>query len=302
LLRYWTNDAQQQIGKLRNDPAAYARIVGGGWDVILGKSREEVGQVEWKTVREITLGKYRGELVLLGAKASGQQLPALVIYPAGGKGYPAGGKGHPVGDEAKRTVLWLTDMGKSGLLTDHGDPRDGVKRLLDAGCTVVGVDLLYQGEFLPGGGKLDKARLNQIYPDKDDERREPWEYFSGYTFGYNPPLFSRRVQDVMATVRALQEGPTQAKLLALVGEGKEAGPIAMAARLAVGPGIEKTVAVTARFRFASVNRFDDPMFVPGAAKYDDLEGLARLIGEGLLWLDKPEKAPAEETFTAWLQR
>ena len=72
--------------------------------------------------------------------------------------------------------------------------------------------------------------------------------------------------------------------------------------MAVGAGIDKTVAVTAGFRFASVSRFDDPMFVPGAVKYEDLEGLARLIGESLLWLDEPEQAPAEETFLPWLMR
>ena len=135
--------------------------------------------------RATTLGKFRCELVLLGDKTSGQQLPALAIDPAGGKG-------HPQENEAKRVVLWLTDTGKSGLLTSSGDPHDGVTRLLDAGCTVVGVDLLYQGEFLPDGGKLAKTRLNQLYPDKADDHREPWEHFSGYTFGYNPPLFSQR--------------------------------------------------------------------------------------------------------------
>ena len=290
LLRYWMKDTQRQIAKLRKDPAAYAKIVGGGWDVILGNRWQEMGKIAWKTVREIMLGAYRGELVLLGEKAVGQQLPALVIRPAEGKG-----------SEIKGTVLWITDTGKAGLLASDGTPRAGVRKLLDAGYTIVGVDLLYQGEFLSEGEKLTRARLNVAYPDKNKDRREPWEYFSAYTFGYNLPLFSQRVQDVMATVRALQQGPVQAKSLALVGQGREGGAIAMAARLAVGERIEKTVAVTAGFRFASVSRFDDPMFVPGAVKYDDLEGLARLVGKGLLWLDKPETAETEDAFLPWLQ-
>jgi hypothetical protein len=78
--------------------------------------------------------------------------------------------------------------------------------------------------------------------------------------------------------------------------------MAMAARLAVGQSIEKTVALTEGFHFASVSRFDDPMFVPGAVKYDDLEGLVRLIGKGLFWLDDTERAPAEETFIPWILR
>jgi len=302
LLRFWTQDAQQQIAKLRHDPAAYARIVGGGWKVILGKRWQEVGDVGWKTVRRTSLGNYPSELVLLSGQASGQQLPALAIYPAKSKPISGPDQEQPQDGSAKKTVLWLTDTGKAGLLSAEGGPRTDVKKLLDAGYTVVGVDLLQQGEFLPAGGKLTQTRLNQPYPGKADDQKKPWQYFSGYTFGYNLPLFSKRVHDVMATVRALQEGPARGGSLALVGQGREAGPIAMAARLAVGPSLKKTVAVTEGFRFASVTRFDDPMFVPGAVKYEGLKGLARLIGTGLLWLDQPQTAAVAETFIPWLQR
>jgi dienelactone hydrolase len=288
LLRNWALDAQAQISKLRVHKDAYAKIVGGAWEVILGKTWEEMGHVEWKRVGETKLGKYRGELVLLGEQATGQQLPALVIYPSG--------------DDVKKTVLWLTDTGKAGLLTDHGDPRDGVARLLDTGATVIGVDLLYQGEFLPAGEKLTNTRMNTIYPDKAVDQRASWEYFAGYTFGYNRPLLSRRMHDVLATLQALRNGPQQAKSLALVGEGRETGPIALAARLAAGQNVERTVAMTAGFRFASVTRFDDPMFVPGAVKYDDLEGLARLGHTSLLWLDQPNTVLAEETLISWLRQ
>jgi hypothetical protein len=248
------------------------------------------------------LGKYRGELVLLGEQATEQQLPALVINPLGGerKGLQKGDKKGSVSEGVKGCVLWITDTGKAGLFTDHGDLRTGVTRLLDAGYTVIGLDLLYQGEFLSAGGKLAKTRLNLIYPDKVEDRSALWKYFAGYTFGYNRPLFSQRVQDVMATVRILREGPIRAKSLILVGQGREAGPIALAARVAVRLGIDKTVAATEGFRFASVTRFDDPMFVPGAVKYEGLKGLARLVGSELLWLDGSQTVPVEETFIPWL--
>jgi hypothetical protein len=115
-------------------------------------------------------------------------------------------------------------------------------------------------------------------------------------------LLSRRMHDVLATLQALRNGPQQAKSLALVGEGRETGPIALAARLAAGKNVERTVAMTAGFRFASVTRFDDPMFVPGAVKYDDLEGLARLGHTSLLWLDQPNTVLAEETLISWLRQ
>ena len=286
LLANWTLDAQKQIAQLREDPVAYDKIVGGAWEVMLGESQEKIVEVEWNKVRETAMGNYRSEWVLLNEPANGRQLPALVIYPAS--------------NSASQVILWLTDTGKGGLLTERGEPKRGVKKLLDAGCTIVGLDLLYQGEFLSTDEKLTRTRLNNIYPNKAEDKRQGWEYYAAYTFGYNLPLFSKRVHDVMAAVRALRAGALQTNSLALVGQGKEGGALAMASSFVLGNRIEKTVALTGGFRFASVTRFDDPMFVPGAVKYDDVAGLARLVGDRLLWLDAQETVPMEEKFTSWL--
>ena len=54
---------------------------------------------------------------------------------------------------------------------------------------VLGADLLCQGEFLPEGKPLTKARAST----------NPRAY-AGYTFGNNHPLFAQRVHDILTLV------------------------------------------------------------------------------------------------------
>ena len=65
-------------------------------------------------------------------------------------------RGHRLAEKAERSVivLWLDERGKAGLFTDGGELRPEVCRLLDAGASVVGVDLFGQGEFHADGQPL----------------------------------------------------------------------------------------------------------------------------------------------------
>ena len=141
--------------------------------------------------------------------------------------------------------------------------------------------------------------MNDLFPEKERERREPWELFSGYTYGYNPPLFSSRVQGGLMAIRAFR-GKNNRSPLHLVGQGSEAGTIALAVQLQAGAALAKTVAVTGGFRFASVSDFADPMFLPGAIKYGDLDALVKLAGENTLWLDDGESSPKENAIKNWI--
>ena len=69
-----------------------------------------------------------------------------------------------------------------------------VKQLIAAGKSVVGVDLIYQGEFLKDGKPLDKARAVE-------NKREA----AAYTFGYNPTAFAQRVHDVLTVTSFVKE-------------------------------------------------------------------------------------------------
>lgn len=287
MLNWWAEDVQRQFNKQRKDDSAgFAASIRGGWDVILGKQFENSAEVRIEEVRNATFGKYQGQMVLVADRSNQRQLPALMLLSNKGN--------------QKQIVIWLTDEGKSGLLNSKGEPIDAVCKLLEEGYTVIGVDLLHQGEFLADGSRLTRQPMNGPQPGDGGESRELWEYFSGFTFGYNYPLFSLRAQDVALTARAAQSLDNKIGKVYLVGQGKEVGAVALASRLLAEDTISKTVAMTEGFQFASVKRFDDPMFVPGAVRYGDVAGMAELNGKGLLWLDGSTRPTSGEAFIPWL--
>jgi len=121
---------------------------------------------------------------------------------------------------------------------------------------------------------------------------QPWQRSAVYTFGYNPALFARRVHDILTVVRFVGDSPS------LVGLGTVAGPLVAAARAQVGGSLTAAVD-TGGFRFESLERFDDPMFLPGAVKYGDLPALLALGAAGRLWLAGEGKAPPEVVTRAY---
>jgi hypothetical protein len=182
------------------------------------------------------------------------------------------------------------------LLDSKDQPISEVSALLDAGYAVIGVDLLGQGKFLVDDKKSVYAQPIPLGYPKDEQHIKSWELFHGYNWS----LFSHRVHDVLATIRAIQTGPLNPSQLHLVGEGKEAGPIALAARVQSDSAISKTAVATHGFRFTSLTRRDDPMFLPGAVKYDGIDGLKRLIGNAPLWFNDDTSGELDE-LTGWIK-
>jgi len=147
LLRWWKEDADRQLAELTPTDAAslshFQTKIGQALAVIIGQGLPSE-QLEFAGTVEPARGPYQSVRGLLQNPARGHQLPLLVLQP------PAAGAG------ANWTVLWLNRDGKSGLLEADGTPRAEVCRLLESGATVMGVDLLYQGDFLTEGQKLEK--------------------------------------------------------------------------------------------------------------------------------------------------
>jgi hypothetical protein len=139
-----------------------------------------------------------------------------------------------------------------------------VKKLLDAGTSVVGVDLFMQGEFLADGKAVERTR-------KVENPRE----FAGYTFGYNHSLFAHRVHDLLTTIALVQNHERKPEQIHLVGLGA-AGPWVAAARSQAGDVVSRAVVDAAGFRFGKLTDYHDLQFLPGGAKYGDLPGLLTL--------------------------
>ena len=138
--------------------------------------------------------------------------------------------------------------------------------------TVLGVDLLYQGESLADGKPL--TRTPRV---KNPREAGP------FTFGYNDAVFVQRVHDVLTAVTFAKKGESSAKRLTVVGlDG--AGPWVAAARAQCGAAIDQAVIDTGGFRFGKVLDLQDPNFLPGGAKYGDLPALLALGAPGRTWV------------------
>lgn len=257
LLRWWHDDAQKQIAAAANSPERFREVVGGALEVVIGRTFAEAGDVQWEMLHKTDRGSWIEMSGLLRNKTYGEELPAFFAYPKNWKG---------------TTTIWLSSEGKSGLFTAVGELKTEAQDFLKAGATVVGIDLLHQGEFLAGGQKF--TRTGRV--------RNPREA-APYTFGYNHAVLAQRVHDVLTTVKFTQthERPSRRiQLLALDGTA----PIAVAAAALCGDAIQDLAIDTQGFRFGKVLDLHDPNFLPGGAKYGDVPALLQLAGDKAPWI------------------
>jgi len=283
LLRWMTADAKSQIDAMRpldkRRLAEFRRIVGDAYQVFLGRTLDQVGEVRYEQTLKKDMGSYLQMTGLLTATAWGEQLPVLFLHPQEGWN--------------QQVVIWINEQGKRGLLDEHLAPRPAVKRLLDRGFSVAGVDLLFQGEFLEKGEEFSQAPL--VF---EGDGAKPWKRYAGYSFGYNHPLFAQRVHDILTAVQFVRNDDRPSEKIYLVGLGRT-GPLVAAARMAAGDVVDKAAIETGGFRFAALTRFDDPMFLPGAVKYGDLPALLALCAPRKLWLAGETAESAEVAVDAY---
>ena len=232
--------------KIESDP----NLARQGWKVILDSNLSQAGSTTWKLTSKTDRGDFLEMPGLHNNSTYKEQVPAIWLYPKSGWN--------------KRVVIWLTPDGKSGLYDDAGNPRIEVKRLLDQGSAVCGLDLFMQGEFLADGTPHNETR-------RVNNPRES----AAYTLGYNQPLFVQRLHDILSTIEMIQSDQHGAEKIDLVGiDG--AGHWAAAANYAAGEALDRVAIETKGFRFIKVNDIRDPDLLPGAAKYGDLPALIQL--------------------------
>jgi dienelactone hydrolase len=279
VLEWMTRDAEGQLEQLDPVDAAhlerFREVVGGAFDVILARRLDDVGDVSFEptNTRPVDGGTLR--LGLLRHEERGEELPAALLEPRE--------------EWNQEVVIWIHEDGWRGLFETTPEPVSDVRRLLRAGFAVAGVDLLLQGELRnpnldPTIGRIRARRVCRA------DCSQGWHRAGVFTSGYNPALFARRVHDVLTAVHHFQDRGAR---VTLVGLGPVAGPLAVAARAQSGEALARAAVDTGGFRFAALERLDDPMLLPGAAKYLDLPGLLVLGAGGELWLGgEGDAAPA----------
>jgi len=261
LCRQLADASQKQLEALAPKDATglakWREVVGGAVETMVGGSLSPESDFEIKNHASSAVGNSQQLTGLLSVKSRGAELPAVLLQPNDWKG---------------RAVIWFSEQGKAGLFGDDGSPSGDVKRLLDSGIAVFGVDLLSQGEFLPQGEPVEKNRVV----------KNPRE-FAGYTYGYNYSLLAERVQDVLSMIAFVKTNPHKPKSVEVIALDGTA-PIAAAALARCDGAVNRAAIDTRGFRFGKLTDYRDASFLPGGAKYGDLPGLLSLAAPTTLWV------------------
>ncbi|MFH1718546.1 MAG: hypothetical protein ABIF19_14420 [Planctomycetota bacterium] len=263
LLQWLTDDGERQIaGLVPRDAASlqrYRQVVGGAWDVLL-RNLPDDPELDFEQIRSNEMDEYREVIGLLSYRTVEDhraELPMVVLAPK---------------QPGERTVIWIDEEGKAGLYTEGGSVTSPIRRLLEAGVTVIGIDLLHQGEFLANEQPPERQRW---LPDE--------EGFAGWTYCYNLPVFARRVHDILAAMAWSKHSGSGSKDIDVVGLNG-AGHLVSAAVAQAKGAVARAVVNTEGFRFAGLKDVYDINFVLGAAKYGDLPGLLALAAPTRIWL------------------
>lgn len=256
LLRMWQDDAQEQLASWMT-PDDFRSKAGGAVEVLIGRTLQETGKVDWHLHEKVDRGDWLEMAGTLRNPARKEELPVVFLHPRNWSG---------------TSVLCLTGQGKTPLFGEGGGLHPGVRRLVQEGATVIGADLLFQGEFLVEGQTLNQS-------PKVAETRES----AAYTLGYNPSVFAERVHDVLTLVRFISANERRSSRIVLVGIGG-AGPVVATARALCRDQVAKALVETGGFRFGKLLDFRDPDFLPGGAKYGDLPGMLALSAPARTWV------------------
>ncbi len=242
----------------------FARDIGGAWDVLIGRNLKKPQSVTWVTLAKLPSksGEPQRTVGRLVNATHGEEVPAVWLRPEQTNG---------------RLVIWLTDRGKAGLFELSQQPIPPIQRLLDAGFQVMGLDVLYQGDFLVGqpASYGVENRLVKNYKGLTG--------YVGYTYGYNHPVFSQRVHDVLTAIQFAVDEPSIQGDVAIAGFGQSA-LWGLGATAQAGPVVKRLAVGTDGFRFGSITSISDLQLVPGAVKYGDTPGLVGLCARSGLWI------------------
>jgi dienelactone hydrolase len=245
LRQYLTEASDKQMLALQPKdgarPDEYRRIVGTALRVMI---QDRPGAADAEAKSDLRAAPFKNGVMmsrfLLGRKDEGDRVPALVLSPSKNDG---------------TVVIWVHPEGKKSVMNGE-ELTAAAQQIVDGKAALLAIDTLLTGETATAKP-----------PAVDDT-------FSAYTFGYNRPLLSNRVHDIVTAV-AYAKQHLNAKKVYLVGFDR-AGPWTVLAAALCGDAVARTAADFDGFRFEKVTTSKDEMMLPGALKYGGLPAFASL--------------------------
>jgi hypothetical protein len=115
---------------------------------------------------------------------------------------------------------------------------------------------------------------------------------AGYTFGYNRSLLAQRVSQVQYLIEYIEREYPDRKIY-LVADKKCSPVAAVAFATSKSKSLAGLTADLNGFRFSNITSFRDPNFLPGGAKYFDVEGMLALKADRMIYLggEKEDSMP-----------
>jgi dienelactone hydrolase len=258
LRQYLTATSEKQIAALKPSDAKslgeYRRVLGTALRVMIHDKLPAKAEVTGKTVEGPVAFRF-GRSSVPGRRTK------VLIQRQGGTGVPALVVSRPKGSGT--VVVWAHPKGQASLFEDS-KPIPAAEAILVTNATIVAPDVFGAGQ----------QALEKPFPVNAS--------YAGYTFGYNRPVLSQRVSDILTTVAyaASQPGVRNVHLIGF----EEAGPWVMLARGLCGDAVTRTAADVNRFRFEKVRTTRDEMMLPGALKYGGLAALTAVAAPGELFV------------------
>lgn len=264
-------DERDQHALFNHSPAPgteaqnYLSNVRAAWKTIVGRELPKSADVQRTKVWKEARAGYVEFGDVLTLTSHNEQLPIVSVYPKSV-------------EWNQKVILWIDGHGKAAMFP-NGEIHSDVRRLVDAGYSIVGVDLIGQGEFTTNGDALIEN------PTVKNPRQ-----FAGYTYCYNETLFARRVHDILTVTAWINGDEHSPQALHAIGVNG-AGPLLAAARAIAGSEFEAAAIDTAGFRFSKLTDWKHADFLPGAVKYGDMPTLLSLSAPNKLWIGGEETIP-----------
>ena len=279
LLALAAQDSDRKVSRLIPQSSealqSYRDTIGGAWETLIGRRDDQVGNVAYS---ERSVTKTPKVVMQAGSIRNidhEEEFPVLQFVS------------HQK-TEKQVSVIWVMDQGKMAAF-ENGKVIDEILLLVNAGYTVIVPDLFGQGEL---EANVVREKSQRMWFQRGGDKG--WHRFSGYTYGFNHCLFAQRVHDLLSLiVQASSEGE-----VCMVGRGPAAGPLVAAACSQASKKIKRCIIDPKGFRFTSIERHDDPMFVPGALKYAGLDGLLSLAAPVSLVIARDEYPIAQKVYAA----
>lgn len=258
--RWWTEDAARQIDSRlsRNDRTALLEaqaILRPAMNVLIGRGLASCGDVSFDPESKVKAGSLITVRGVIRNTRHREEVPALILYP---------------GTSRKSVILWLTAPGAS--------PKPDtpiIQRLLSQGSAILFPELF--------GPRLEENPRSP-YPGDSAKPENQWKHAPVYQYGYNHPLFARRVHDILTTIAFVKSQPEWKDCRLHLAGLEGTGHYALASLAVAGSAVERAVADTRGFRFSRLNDPWHADFLPGASKYGDLSGMISLAAPQNLWI------------------